>query len=102
MEIIVGHYRGRRVFLPRIAFQPAEIDKYLFMFKRKQFPVRLSFATTINKAQRQTLDHVGIYHPQPVFSHGQLYVALSKAKSAATVKVLIKLGIDDTLENTCT
>ena len=45
---------------------------------------------TINKAQGQTLDFVGIYLPQPVFCHGQLYVALSRAKTSASVKVLIR------------
>ncbi len=31
---------------------------------------------TINKAQGQSLEHVGVYLPAPVFAHGQLYVAL--------------------------
>ncbi|XP_027102730.1 uncharacterized protein [Coffea arabica] len=39
--------------------------------------------------QGQTLDYVGIYLREPVFSHGQLYVALSEAKTSAAVKVLI-------------
>ncbi|XP_027184177.1 uncharacterized protein LOC113782485 [Coffea eugenioides] len=45
---------------------------------------------TINKAQGQTLDFVGIYLKESVFSHGQLYVTLPCAKRAAAVKVLIK------------
>lgn len=39
-------------------------------FKRTQFPIRLRFAMTINKAQGQTLDYVCIYLHEPFFSHG--------------------------------
>ena len=52
-------------------------DKVLpFTFKRRQFPIRVAYAMTINKAQGQSFKRVGIYLPKPVFSHGQLYVAL--------------------------
>ena len=33
----------------------------------RQFPVRVAFAMTINKAQGQTLQRVGVYLPQPCF-----------------------------------
>lgn len=36
---------------------------------------------TINKAQGQTLDVVGLYLPKALFAHGQLYVALSRTRS---------------------
>ncbi|KAK9148526.1 hypothetical protein Scep_007283 [Stephania cephalantha] len=55
-EIATGHYKGKRVFLPRIPFIPNEEDKMPFKFKRRQFPIRLCFAMTINKAQGQTLN----------------------------------------------
>ena len=32
---------------------------------------------TINKAQGQTLQRVGVFLPDPCFTHGQLYVAAS-------------------------
>ena len=44
---------------------------------------------TINKAQGQTIHNVGLYLPQHVFSHGQLYVALSRGISMSTTKVLV-------------
>ena len=40
----------------------------------------------------QTIPNVGIYLPQHVFSHGQLYVALSRGVSQNLTKVLIKEG----------
>ncbi|XP_060201787.1 uncharacterized protein LOC132630219 [Lycium barbarum] len=44
----------------------------------------------------QTIDSVGIYLREPVFSHGQLYVALSRAKSSGRVKMLIQPAtVDD-------
>ena len=70
-EIDVGDH-GKRVFIPRIPLKPYENAKFHFPFKRTQFPIRLSFAVTINKAQGQTLNFVGIYLPQSVFAHGHL------------------------------
>jgi ATP-dependent DNA helicase PIF1 len=43
---------------------------------------------TINKAQGQTIPTVGVYLPEPVFSHGQLYVALSRATAKVNIKIL--------------
>ncbi|CAL5329303.1 unnamed protein product [Camellia sinensis] len=89
-KMATGHYQGNSVLIPRIPLEPAKTDNYPFPFQRKQFPVRSCFAMTINKAQGQTLEQVGIYLLQPVFSHGQLYVALSRAQQSSAVKVLIK------------
>lgn len=69
---------------------PSEDISLPFKLKRKQFPIRLSFAMTINKAQGQTIPNVGIYVPKPVFSHGQLYVALSRGVSRNTTRILAK------------
>jgi len=100
-EITVGYNRGERVFLPRIPLQPSEIDKFSVVFTTTQFPIRLCFAMTINKAQGQTLEHVGIYLPGPVFSHGQLYVALFRATKAYSIKILLKHNVEK-LEEKCT
>jgi ATP-dependent exoDNAse (exonuclease V) alpha subunit len=45
---------------------------------RLQFLIRLLFAMTINKAQGQSLQRVGIDLRDLVFGYGQLYVAMSR------------------------
>ena len=44
---------------------------------------------TINKAQGQSVRNVGIDLREPVFTHGQLYVALSRVTSSRRVKILL-------------
>ena len=49
-----------------------------FTLRRKQFPIKLCFGMTANRAQGQTLARVGVYCVADFFSHGQVYVALSR------------------------
>ena len=86
--IISGDHRGQKAFIPRITLKPSS-RQYPFTLKHRQFPVRLSFAMTINKAQGQSLKYVGIHLLSPVFCHGQLYVALSRASSSKNVFILL-------------
>jgi len=61
---------------------------------RTQFPVLPAYAITCNRAQCQTLDFVGFDATVPVFSHGSLFVALSRARAAAA-NVAIFAGSDN-------
>jgi len=50
----------------------------------------------INKTQGQTLNKIGLYLPCPVFTLGQLYVAVSRVKSKKWLKILILDDIGNT------
>ncbi|KAA6373334.1 MAG: putative ATP-dependent DNA helicase PIF1, partial [Streblomastix strix] len=79
---ITGSQKGKQVFIPRIDIVPSD-SPFPFDFHRLQYPIRLAFSMTINKAQGQSFTHVGIDLSKPVFAHGQLYVALSRSRSMA-------------------
>lgn len=90
-EILTGTRKGDVVFLPRINIAPTDTD-LPFTLKRRQFPIIPAFVITINKAQGQSFNNVGIYLKEPVFSHGQLYVALTRTRYKENLKIYIQDG----------
>ena len=93
--IITGSHIGDVVYIPRIELT-AKKTKWPFILLRRQFPIRVFYAMTINKSQGQTLNSVGLYLKTPIFSHGQLYVAVSRVTSRQSLKILV---VDE--DNTC-
>ena len=87
-EIIGSTYAGSVHLIPRVTLSPSDTSSMVKM-SRLQFPVRLGYAMTVNKAQGQTLDKVGLFLRDPCFSHGQLYVAMSRVRSPANIRVSI-------------
>ena len=93
-SIAYGVHAGKKLFIPRIPIAPSEnVYVYPFQMQRRQFPIRLAFAMTANKAQGQTLAKVGLYLEKDFFSHGQLYVGMSRAGNANDLKILTKCGL---------
>jgi hypothetical protein len=84
-----GVFCGNEVIIPRIDLID-DSKSNPFKFKRRQFPVQVAYCMTIHKSQGQSFDKIGIYLPKDLFTHGQLYVALSRVGKAGGVYMLIK------------
>lgn len=87
-KITIGEFKDKIVFLPRLPLIPSD-SGLPFDMQRIQFPIRPAFAMTINKSQGQSLNFAGIWLEEPVFAHGQLYVALSRVSGWNNVAVHI-------------
>ena len=76
-----------RLHIPRINchFQPPSFN---FVVHRKQIPLALCYATTFNGCQGLTVQRLGLDLRRPVFSHGQLYSAMTRVPNAENVLIL--------------
>jgi hypothetical protein len=59
------------------------------IMQRCQFPLRLAYSLTFNKAQGQTFNKLALDITQASFSHGHLYVALSRIRIATNIKFFV-------------
>jgi hypothetical protein len=93
-KIAIGAYAGQTAFIPRIILDSSK-NLLPFQLRRRQIPLSTAFAITINKSQGQTLRRVGLFIPTQVFTHGQLYVALSRIPDPANLFVCVLPAAED-------
>ncbi|CDF77532.1 partial DNA helicase [Chondrus crispus] len=99
LRVTAGSHEGNRLCLPRMPCGPGD-DKFPIPgFTRTQFPIRTCFALTTNKAQGQSFGgRIGLDLRDHYFSHGQLYVALSRTTHPSNVTTLTRES-DETTRN---
>lgn len=64
--------------------------KMAFHFKENAIFNKDCIAMTVNQSQGQILQKIGLYLPKPIFSHGQLYIAISQVTKKSILKILLK------------
>ena len=85
-EGLGGSHAGNLVLIPKVMLRPSDAHMP-FQLCRTQLHMCLAYSMTINKAQGQPFQRVGLELPKQVFAHGQLYVALSRATTEEGVRV---------------
>ena len=78
-------------FCEAIVFATGGALRLLFataVLTRKEFPIKLCFAMTVNKSQGQTLGIIGLDLRTAAFTHGQLNVAMSRVTNVANLAIL--------------
>jgi hypothetical protein len=78
------------ILIPRISFTATLSSGHTLL--RHQFPLAPAYSTTFNSCQGLTLDVIGVHLRRPVFSHGQLYTALSRIRHRNHARVLLRPG----------
>ena len=86
-RILTGDKTGHEVFINCITLYFEDV--YPFTFTRRQFPIKLAFAMTINKSQGQTFDRIGVDLRKNIFNYGQLYVAFSRVRSSEALRIYL-------------
>ncbi|KAL8511756.1 hypothetical protein ACS0TY_018263 [Phlomoides rotata] len=90
-KVLTGSNSGELALIPRLSPTPSD-HRLPFKFQRRQFPLIVSYAMSINKSQRQSFVHVGVFLKKLVFSHGQLYVVLSRISNQFGLKIMLCHG----------
>ena len=68
-----------------------------YIQKTEQYPIKLAYATTIHKSQGQSYDRIYVDLESPVFAPGQLYVAISRAKTLQGLYLTKPIAVSDVL-----
>lgn len=89
LEVSSPENTSKTFSISRVNFKLSAGKKGLKIMRR-QFPVRLAKALTVNKSQGHTLDIVGVDLRDHLFAHCQLYAALSRAREMKNVCLLAK------------
>ena len=94
-HILGGKHAGKVVFVPRMTLEPSS-ESLPIELMYCQFPVHLAFVMTVNKAQGQSIINISIDLCVLVFSHGQIYIALSHCTSSTRIKIVFPEHSDTT------
>ncbi|KAL8468986.1 hypothetical protein ACS0TY_031985 [Phlomoides rotata] len=96
---LTGSSADELTLISRLSLTPSD-TRFPFKFQRRQFPLIVSYVMLINKSQGQSFSHIGLLFLKSVFSHGQLYVAVSRITNRSGLKDLLCNSDNDSCNKT--
>jgi hypothetical protein len=98
VQTLGDHPLAQTHLIPRITFSFKMHRRKALTIDRLQFPLRLAYAMTLNRAQGQTLDKVRVdgtsrllrkHDCHGAFTHGQCNVAISRVRRREDIAILV-------------
>ncbi|KAL8529870.1 hypothetical protein ACS0TY_007072 [Phlomoides rotata] len=97
--VLTDSSAGELTLIPRLSLTLSDTT-LPFKFQCVHFHLIVSYVMLINKRQGQSFSHVGLFFKKSVFSHGQLYVAVSRITNRSGLKVLLCNSDNDSCNKT--
>ena len=94
LHLISSSTNGQSFTSPHISFD-FHPQYTSWTVQRRQFPLRLTYATNFSSCQGLTLDKVVLDLTHPAFAHGQLYTSLSRVCQGSDIHVLLAPDNED-------
>ncbi len=99
VKILTGRSAGSCELLLKHLFTiTPEASGLPFTITRRQYPIIPAYCLSVHKAQGQTIITCGLIFESDPFTHGQLYVALSRVSSWQSLHIMVHQG-DDSIHN---
>jgi ATP-dependent DNA helicase PIF1 len=93
VKILTGNSAGSiELLLQQVFTITPEASGLPFTIKRKQYPILPAYCLSVHKAQGQTIQTCGLIFESDPFTHGQLYVALSRVCSWQSLYIMMHQG----------
>jgi hypothetical protein len=93
VRIMAGPSAGSCELLMKQVFTiTPEASGLPFTITRRQYPIIPAYCLSVHKAQGQTIQTCGLIFESDPFTHGQLYVALSRVSSWQSLYVMMHQG----------
>ncbi len=87
-SILIRNTKGYEVVIDYYVVTPDRFDKNTHQIEYSHLPVKLGWAVSIHSSQGMTIDALEVDLGNSIFSYGQAYTGISRARSMDSIKII--------------